>query len=112
MSNTVRDLVAGANLRFGDRGYHALKGLDEDVHLFRARLKSRRGPPRRRDKRLACCVVFISSSGSGARGGSFFLLTNLGATNVRCCARMRSLRGPPNSLLTGGDRKRRCAREQ
>nr|WP_249815739.1 MULTISPECIES: adenylate/guanylate cyclase domain-containing protein [unclassified Bradyrhizobium] len=36
VSNTVRDLVAGANLRFGDHGYHALKGLDEAVHLFRA----------------------------------------------------------------------------
>ncbi|KRR17693.1 adenylate/guanylate cyclase domain-containing protein [Bradyrhizobium retamae] len=36
VSKTVRDLVAGANLRFGDRGFHALKGLDEAVHLFRA----------------------------------------------------------------------------
>jgi class 3 adenylate cyclase len=34
VSNTVRDLVAGANLRFGDHGFHALKGLDEAVHLF------------------------------------------------------------------------------
>ncbi|MDE5442265.1 alpha/beta fold hydrolase [Bradyrhizobium sp. CSA207] len=36
VSNTVRDLVAGANLRFGDYGFHALKGLDEAVHLYRA----------------------------------------------------------------------------
>ncbi|RZN12107.1 hypothetical protein CWO91_05235 [Bradyrhizobium genosp. SA-3] len=36
VSNTVRDLVAGANFRFGDCGFHALKGLDEAVHLYRA----------------------------------------------------------------------------
>jgi class 3 adenylate cyclase len=39
VSNTVRDLVAGANLRFGDHGFHALKGLDEAMHLFRAEIE-------------------------------------------------------------------------
>jgi class 3 adenylate cyclase len=34
VSSTVRDLVAGSGLRFGDRGVHALKGLPEDVHLY------------------------------------------------------------------------------
>jgi hypothetical protein len=30
----VRDLVAGSGLRFEDRGYHALRGLPEAVHLY------------------------------------------------------------------------------
>jgi class 3 adenylate cyclase len=34
VSSTVRDLVAGSGLRFEDRGYHALRGLPEAVHLF------------------------------------------------------------------------------
>jgi pimeloyl-ACP methyl ester carboxylesterase/class 3 adenylate cyclase len=36
VSNTVRDLVAGSGLRFEDRGIHTLKGLPEEVHLYRA----------------------------------------------------------------------------
>ena len=35
VSNTVRDLVAGSGLRFEDRGVHTLKGLPEEVHLYR-----------------------------------------------------------------------------
>ena len=35
VSSTVRDLVAGSGLRFEDRGTHALKGLPEEVHLYR-----------------------------------------------------------------------------
>ena len=31
---TVRDLVAGSNLTFEDRGLHALKGLPEQMRLF------------------------------------------------------------------------------
>jgi class 3 adenylate cyclase len=34
VSNTVRDLVAGSNIRFHDEGCHALKGLKESVRLF------------------------------------------------------------------------------
>jgi pimeloyl-ACP methyl ester carboxylesterase len=34
VSNTVRDLVAGSNIRFRDEGCHALKGLKEGVRLF------------------------------------------------------------------------------
>ena len=34
VSSTVRDLVAGSNLQFADRGPHTLKGLDEPVRLF------------------------------------------------------------------------------
>ena len=34
VSGTVRDLVAGSNLRFDDKGAHALKGLAENVRLF------------------------------------------------------------------------------
>src|SRR5215207_986650 len=33
-SQTVRDLVAGSNLHFIDRGPHSLKGLSEEVRLF------------------------------------------------------------------------------
>ena len=33
-SGTVRDLVAGSNLRFEDAGVHTLKGLPEQVRLF------------------------------------------------------------------------------
>ena len=33
-SQTVRDLVAGSNLHFIDRGPHRLKGLSEEVRLF------------------------------------------------------------------------------
>jgi class 3 adenylate cyclase len=34
VSRTVRDLVAGSNLRFEDRGDHTLKGLSESMNLF------------------------------------------------------------------------------
>ena len=34
VSSTVRDLVAGSNLRFEDAGVHTLKGLPEQVRLF------------------------------------------------------------------------------
>jgi len=34
VSATVRDLVAGSGLAFGDRGWHALKGLRESRQLF------------------------------------------------------------------------------
>ena len=34
VSSTVRDLVAGSNLRFVDRGAHAIKGLSEELRLF------------------------------------------------------------------------------
>jgi class 3 adenylate cyclase len=36
VSSTVRDLVAGSGLRFEDRGYHSLRGLPEEVHLYAA----------------------------------------------------------------------------
>ena len=34
VSRTVRDLVAGSNLRFADEGARTLKGLSEEVHVF------------------------------------------------------------------------------
>ncbi len=34
VSSTVRDLVAGSGLRFGDRGTHSLKGVPESWRLF------------------------------------------------------------------------------
>jgi class 3 adenylate cyclase len=34
VSSTVRDLVAGSNLRFADRGFQNLKGLEDEVRLF------------------------------------------------------------------------------
>jgi class 3 adenylate cyclase len=34
VSSTVRDLVAGSGLRFEDRGFHLLRGLPEEAHLF------------------------------------------------------------------------------
>jgi class 3 adenylate cyclase len=33
-SNTVRDLVAGSNIRFTDRGGHVLKGIAGEIRLF------------------------------------------------------------------------------
>jgi class 3 adenylate cyclase len=36
VSNTVRDLVAGSNLRFKDRGAQSLKGIEEPIRLFSA----------------------------------------------------------------------------
>ncbi len=36
VSSTVRDLVAGSELRFDDRGSHELKGVPGDWHLFAA----------------------------------------------------------------------------
>lgn len=36
VSSTVRDLVAGSNIRFRDEGSHRLKGLEEKVRLFAA----------------------------------------------------------------------------
>jgi class 3 adenylate cyclase len=34
VSSTVKDLVAGAGLRFNDRGLHGLKGVPGEWHLF------------------------------------------------------------------------------
>jgi class 3 adenylate cyclase len=34
VSSTVKDLVAGAGLKFGDRGPHTLKGVSDEWHLF------------------------------------------------------------------------------
>jgi Adenylate cyclase, family 3 (some proteins contain HAMP domain) len=42
VSSTVRDLVAGSGLRFGDRGIHTLKGFVEPWHLFTVDLASAR----------------------------------------------------------------------
>ena len=36
VSSTVRDLVAGSNIRFRDEGSHRLKGLEESIRLFAA----------------------------------------------------------------------------
>jgi len=36
VSGTVRDLVAGSGLAFGDRGVHALRGIPGAPHLFAA----------------------------------------------------------------------------
>jgi pimeloyl-ACP methyl ester carboxylesterase/DNA-binding winged helix-turn-helix (wHTH) protein len=36
MSSTVKDLVAGSNLRFVDRGIHTLEAIPGEWHLFRA----------------------------------------------------------------------------
>jgi class 3 adenylate cyclase len=38
VSQTVRDLVAGSGLVFEDGGMHALKGVPNKWHLFRAKL--------------------------------------------------------------------------
>lgn len=37
VSRTVKDLVAGSGIKFEDRGYHSLKGIDEKWHLFTVR---------------------------------------------------------------------------
>ncbi len=34
VSSTVKDLVAGSGLKFGDRGAHRLKGVADDWRLF------------------------------------------------------------------------------
>jgi class 3 adenylate cyclase len=34
VSATVRDLVAGSEIKFEDRGFFALKGLAEERHVF------------------------------------------------------------------------------
>src|SRR5262249_20699127 len=34
VSSTVKDLVAGAGLKFGDRGAHTLKGVSDEWRLF------------------------------------------------------------------------------
>ena len=34
VSSTVKDLVAGSNIKFHDEGVQMLKGIDEGVHLF------------------------------------------------------------------------------
>jgi class 3 adenylate cyclase len=33
-SSTVKDLVVGSDLRFADRGVHALKGVPDEWHLY------------------------------------------------------------------------------
>jgi class 3 adenylate cyclase len=42
VSRTVRDLVAGSNLRLEHRGTYALKGLSESMPLFS--IATARGP--------------------------------------------------------------------
>jgi len=37
-TRTVRDLTAGSDLRFGDRGDHELKGIPEPIHIYRVEL--------------------------------------------------------------------------
>jgi class 3 adenylate cyclase len=37
VSSTVKDLVAGSGLTFGDAGEHELKGVPERWHLYRVR---------------------------------------------------------------------------
>jgi class 3 adenylate cyclase len=37
MSSTVKDLVAGSNLQFVDRGTHSLKDIPGEWRLFEAR---------------------------------------------------------------------------
>lgn len=34
VSSTVHDLVAGSGIAFADRGFHQLKGIPGDWHLF------------------------------------------------------------------------------
>jgi class 3 adenylate cyclase len=34
VSSTVKDLVAGSGLKFGDRGAHSLKGVPDEWRLF------------------------------------------------------------------------------
>ena len=34
VSRTVKDLVAGSGIQFGDRGSHTLKGVPDDWHLL------------------------------------------------------------------------------
>jgi class 3 adenylate cyclase len=34
VSSTVKDLVAGSGLRFGDRGSHSLKGIPGEWRIF------------------------------------------------------------------------------
>ena len=36
VSSTVKDLVAGSNLRFEDAGVHTLKGMPEQAHEVKA----------------------------------------------------------------------------
>jgi hypothetical protein len=36
VSSTVKDLVAGSDLRFADRGVHTLKGVPGDWQLYAA----------------------------------------------------------------------------
>jgi pimeloyl-ACP methyl ester carboxylesterase len=43
VSETVRDVVAGANLSFSDRGAHELKGIEGQRHLFAVTVESERG---------------------------------------------------------------------
>jgi class 3 adenylate cyclase len=36
VSSTVKDLVAGSNIRFADHGTHVLKGVPGEWHLYAA----------------------------------------------------------------------------
>jgi class 3 adenylate cyclase len=45
VSGTVKDLVAGSDLRFGDRGEHELKGVPGSWHLYALAAGDARGEP-------------------------------------------------------------------
>jgi hypothetical protein len=37
VSSTVKDLVSGSGIMFDDRGTHALKGVNDEWHLYTVR---------------------------------------------------------------------------
>jgi class 3 adenylate cyclase len=45
VSSTVKDLVAGSGIQFGDRGAHALKGIPEEWRLFAVQQQARDSLP-------------------------------------------------------------------
>jgi class 3 adenylate cyclase len=38
VSSTVKDLVAGSGIEFEDLGMHALKGIEDEWHIFKVRI--------------------------------------------------------------------------
>jgi class 3 adenylate cyclase len=74
VSGTVKAVVAGSDIRFRDRGRHALKGLPGEWHLFAAEVAPDRRPvPRRRPCRgirrpWGCAAGLGGRASTGASG--------------------------------------------
>ena len=107
VSSTVRDIVAGSDLSFEDRGTHELKGVPGEWHLFAADRTSRpelaAAPPEpptpRRRPRTAYLVAAVAALAILAVSGAVFLAGQSPAATPGATASATPLAVGPNRLV-------------